>query len=311
MPPLGLAPIINQLKESVENAKDVRALQDSFRRIIEAFEAVEDSVNGNFNDPALEYGLLTHRLEDPRFLPNYLRLIAGSNITLTRNNSNKTMEVATAAANFDPNKRFAYIAPTGLGSIDSRAVGDSASVIAGSSSFLTVTSTEFPLWQFLTGGVSGNAGGIVGAANVLSLGLKLNIYAYLADSQIFTIRKWFAVTSLSGASQAANDSPAGDYIGFRFSTGVPDTNLQCITKVTPNETVVDSGIAASATGKLFSMHFSGAGTIIFKINGVQVGQSSTNIPAGTVAMKYVISIATLQSAAAFGEFGWMYYEVFK
>lgn len=74
--PLGLSPIINGIRDSVENAQDLDALKRSLQRVIEAFEAVDDFANQQAATPTLPYGFLLHRIERAEDLPNALELVA-------------------------------------------------------------------------------------------------------------------------------------------------------------------------------------------------------------------------------------------
>ena len=247
-------------------------------------------------------------------LTNYLKLLAGTDVTLTEDSAAKTLTIANVGTGVDVNKRWAYIALTGIGGTPNKEMGtgDQALIVSGVLGSVNPTATEFRLGDITTGATINNQANISGSSNMFSLGLDFNIYAYMAVPSSANIRLWFAISTGSAANHASSDGPGNDYAAFRYSTAVPDTNWQCITKVSPTETKTDSGQAPSSTGKLFSMHYSGAdGTVTFKIDGTQVAQHTTNLPASTTGLGYRLVVTTLTGAAKHFEMGWLYWEAFK
>lgn len=102
------------------------------------------------------------------------------------------------------------------------------------------------------------------------------------------VRSWAGLTSNSGSTQCGATNPAGDYAAFRWAQGV-DTNIQCITKDSSTQTVVDSGVPVTlgAVNKLAINCDSANSQVLFYINGSLVATITTHLPTAATAMKWM------------------------
>lgn len=116
---------------------------------------------------------------------------------------------------------------------------------------------------------------------------------------ITSIRSWVGLFSGDPMAQTSPSAGAISAMGFRFSTSIPDTNWQCVTSDGTTTTVVDSGVAYSAsTTYLLTVDTSDNNTTVkFAINGVTVHSTSTTIPANTTALMPYVQSRTLTAAA--------------
>lgn len=133
---------------------------------------------------------------------------------------------------------------------------------------------------------------------IFSLNMK-SIW-YLNINQNTGVRSWIGFTNQTGANMfAAADLPAVVFVGFRFSTAVPDTNWQAVVSDGTNQTVVDTGVAPSTTlPQLFHVEWSkGGGEIRFKINGNTVATITTTLPTADTAMRNVFGVKNLVGGA--------------
>lgn len=126
--------------------------------------------------------------------------------------------------------------------------------------------------------------------------LNMKSLWYMNLNQVTGIRAWVGFTNQTGANMfLAADLPAVVFVGFRFSTSVPDTNWQAVVSNGTSQTVVNTGIAPSTTlPRLLHVEWSkGGGEIRFKINGTTVATISTNLPTADTAMRNIYGVKNL------------------
>ena len=106
----------------------------------------------------------------------------------------------------------------------------------------------------------------------------------------------------SGTTLGGTDTPSSvsrNFIGFRFSTNVPDTNWQCIVSNGSTETIVDSGVAADTKSHFFAFKCNSAlSSVAFYIDGVLVATITTNYPTASTVFTYVVGAAPVSSGNA-------------
>ena len=121
------------------------------------------------------------------------------------------------------------------------------------------------------------------------------------DSRVF-----IGVSDQTKITMTSADDPAGNYAGFRFSTGT-DTNWACITKDNATQDVDDSGVAVvTETGYEFDVvEDAVAGDWNFYINGVQVCSMNTNIPTSGTNVTIMSAIRNKAAAAKAIRYWWM------
>lgn len=130
--------------------------------------------------------------------------------------------------------------------------------------------------------------------------LNMKSVWYLNPNEITGVRMWVGFTNQTGANMfLAADLPAVVFVGFRFSTSVPDTNFQAVVSDGTNQTVVDTGIAPSTTiPKVLHVEWSkGGGEIRFKIDGATVATINTTLPTADTAMRNVYGVKNLVGGA--------------
>ncbi len=99
------------------------------------------------------------------------------------------------------------------------------------------------------------------------------------------------------ATMVGADNPAGNHVGFQFSTGRGDTNWMFTTKDGTTQNVNSTGLAFTAN-KVYDLYFTctkQCGTITWEIRNVTDGTSatgttSTNLPTTTAAMRIVLGV---------------------
>ncbi len=138
---------------------------------------------------------------------------------------------------------------------------------------------------------SSQTGSIQDQVQNITLGILKDWFAKISILGFTSSRYWNGITD-SSTSNSGNvffsDTPAANFVGFRFSTGAGDTHYKAICQTgSSNQTVVDTGVSPTVADKL---EFKPSGsTVVFYINGITVATISTNIPATSVAMSTFLS----------------------
>ncbi len=125
----------------------------------------------------------------------------------------------------------------------------------------------------------------------ITLGILKDWFAKISILGFTSSRYWNGITDAS-ISNSGNvffsDTPAANFVGFRFSTGAGDTHYKAICQTgSSNQTVVDTGVSPMVADKLEFKPLGSA--VVFYINGITVATISTNIPATSVAMSTFLS----------------------
>ena len=126
--------------------------------------------------------------------------------------------------------------------------------------------------------------------------LNMKSVWYLRPNEITGVRMWVGFTNQTGTNMfLAADLPAVVFVGFRFSTAVPDTNYQAVVSDGTNQTVVNTGVAPSATiPRLLRIEWTkGGGEIRFFIDGVAVATINTTLPTADTAMRNVYGVKNI------------------
>lgn len=203
-------------------------------------------------------------------------------------------------------RRFGMIIAGGIGATET---GDIVSVAGATNNDVAPTAAEPVMRQSITGGVSGNAAGQSGQLNYrIGRNIFVEQYVQLFDFSLGSQRAWIALTDQTGTTMVGSDNPAGNYVGFRYSTVVPDTNFQAITKDGTTQNVIDTGIAADGIGHKFSIYEEPGASFVFAIDGAIVARSTANLPTSGTNCKVTASISTQTAAARTIRIGWQYAE---
>lgn len=161
---------------------------------------------------------------------------------------------------------------------------------------------------FTTSATAGNSAGMSYDAaqndGPLSLASVASANFILKLSQTTNMRIWIGLANVAGtvASNMRTDTPGTSFAiaAFRYSTGAGDSKYQC---------VLGNGSAQTATPESTSSHVDStslhrftiayvAPNVVFYIDGVQVGSSSTDAPSSSTALIPFIWIDNDSNAVA-------------
>jgi hypothetical protein len=210
------------------------------------------------------------------------------------------------------NRPWAYIKYTGAianGSSNTSFsnLGDQADTNGtGTKTAIATTTTEPAQLDYATTASNGNYTNIFGNTNYNSSS-NPDFQTYVALTATTNTRLWLGLTDQSSTTMSAAANPAGSYASFRYDTSASDTNYKCVTKAGTTQTIVDSGTAAGTVGHKFEVILTSA-QAEFKIDGNDVCNITTNIPAANVLMRYNDSVTTLAAAIAHLRIAWAYIE---
>lgn len=182
-----------------------------------------------------------------------------------------------------------------------------------STTALTVPdANEGPMVMFTSSAVGGSQAGLYGSA-LYRTGRNTLFQTRVKLSSIVAERIWIGVTSNTASAMVTNDAPTGNFAGFWFSTVVGHTNWQVHTRDNVTTNTTDSTIAVATTTSFeFEVEEdTTAGVWRFKIDGVTVATTSTNIPAANTNLRFVIHVSTSAAAAKSLSLGWVYLETDK
>ena len=126
----------------------------------------------------------------------------------------------------------------------------------------------------------------------ISLGILKDWFCKITIIGMTSSRYWNGITDCSTTNMGAtffSDTPAANFVGFRFSTGAGDTNYQAVCQTgSSNQTVVDTGVAPGSVADKLEFKPSG-GNVLFYINGTLVATISTNVPSNALGMATLLS----------------------
>ncbi len=133
-------------------------------------------------------------------------------------------------------------------------------------------------------------------SSTINSGIYFNFRAKLygglrLDDGASNSRCWFGWAG-TPVGIKGTDAPAVAVVAFRASVGAADTTWKAIVGDGVNQTVVDTTVAISTT---VTQHFRiewglGATSILFYINDVLVATISTNLPAPTTNLRFILSV---------------------
>jgi hypothetical protein len=123
------------------------------------------------------------------------------------------------------------------------------------------------------------AGGGYGGCMPGNLGF---FQAVAALGQTTNCRFWIGLNQSGPGVAWADTTLYGVYAAFRYSTNAGDVNFQCVTQdgSASGQTVVSSGVAADTAYHTFKITWA-AGHFLFSIDGTQVADISTTVPANS------------------------------
>lgn len=135
------------------------------------------------------------------------------------------------------------------------------------------------------GTTSGDGIGPLGTARVCAFQIKL---VQTTACRIFCV--------ISGTQFTDGDAPTADFMGFRFSTNVPDTNWQCVSNNNGTMGATNSGVAATTNEVLLGLSYTASGIQYF-INRVLVATRTTALPRTSITTyTWRVFLTTLAAA---------------
>lgn len=114
------------------------------------------------------------------------------------------------------------------------------------------------------------------------------------------IRSWVGCAAGTGATMfGSTDTPAVNFVGFRFSTSVPDTNIQVVIYDGVTLTVVDTGVAPSLTTmQTLRIEWERNGSEVrFYVENVLKHTANTNLPAAGTDLRPMAGVKNLVGGA--------------
>ena len=149
-------------------------------------------------------------------------------------------------------------------------------------------------------------GGLIDTNFNISLGVLQDWLGKLTVRSIASpTRYWIGVSdqSATGAETVFfSDTPAANFVGFRFSTAASDTHYQAVCQTgSGTQTLVDTGVVPStSTPQILEFVPTSSGTSVnFYINGVSVATISTTVPATSTAMASLIAVGDSAANSSF------------
>jgi hypothetical protein len=223
-----------------------------------------------------------------------LNLTAGSGVTIT--------DEGNGNINFQAGGAFQNV----IGCIMAGVVGGSNIFSSGANLGMNMSSVNGNSRQVVTDGPTATEGtfGVYQSAQTtsasalmdgvpnISLGILKDWFCKITIIGRTSSRYWNGITDCSTTNMGAtffSDTPAANFVGFRFSTGAGDTHYQAVCQTGSSaQTVVDTGVAPTSVADKLEFKPSG-GNVLFYINGTLVATISTNVPSNALGMATLLS----------------------
>jgi hypothetical protein len=189
------------------------------------------------------------------------------------------------------NRRTTILLPAGTGGTVT-IWGDSANLTGGASTVLADANNAVHIANN-TGAVGSADAGYSGNGNY-RIGDNRNAHFTVRVKlpSVAAIRMFLGLSSGSLVSMVGSNDPAGNYVGFQFSTPRGDTNIQCISKNNVTQGVTNSNVAADTNEHLYHLEcVDASGKVDFYIDGVLRATRTTLLPAASNAL-YIFAIET-------------------
>jgi hypothetical protein len=166
---------------------------------------------------------------------------------------------------------------------------------------IAASATEPHGVKFQTSAVAGsssNAQVSVGTAGIeITLGLLKSIKFLVKLGQTTNMRMWIGVTDQIAAATFRSDTPAANFVGYRYSTAAGDTKWKCVTNTdaTHQTATNESGAHLDTSLHVFEIRFDGTNAV-FLIDNVQVGSQSTNLPTTSTTLGVMVAVDNVGAA---------------
>jgi hypothetical protein len=154
-----------------------------------------------------------------------------------------------------------------------------------------------PFVRYTSAATSGSVAGLNSAAAVCRRDWLVDIAARIAvGATITSVRYWVGLFS---ASPTGSATPAAHLAAFRYDTGADTTAFwRCCTDdggAAPTVTVTNVAVTASTAYDL-RIRFK-SGSVEFYVNGVEVAEHTTDLPAASTMLSWYTTVTTLTAAA--------------
>lgn len=177
-----------------------------------------------------------------------------------------------------------------------RGIGCSDMTSGGSSKTFTNLTGEGLYQVMTTTTISGQNSSFITTNTFIDWSSPFDVTFILhTGSDITNVRYWFGIA----AARANSDDIGTRFIGFRYSTNVPDGGWVGVTNDGSNQSVTATAVAAIASDTRYKLRvrWDGSATASFSVNGGTELSLTTTLPSGTTRVGVVADITTLAAAA--------------
>ena len=187
-------------------------------------------------------------------------------------------------------------------------INDNASHTITTGANIASTATAPDQLAVTTSSTQNSPNSIQPSLNSVRTGKNIAWQGYGSPGQTANYRMWFGLSSITGQTLAASNSPAAQIAAFLASSdnsnGASISNYNCVVSNGVGFTAVDSGIAVAANqGHKFEIREdSASGKWYFLIDSALVATISTNVPSG--AMRGQMCINNNTAATVTMNFGY-------
>jgi hypothetical protein len=140
---------------------------------------------------------------------------------------------------------------------------------------------------------STTSGGISEQELNVTVGILQDWFAKVSTVGLTSSRYWYGLTDTLGASSNTtfnSNTPAANFIGFRYSSSV-DTTLKAVCQTSSsNQTVVSTPIAPTPSTPQTLEIVPGSGVVNFYINGTLEATCGTNIPSSSTPLGSILTV---------------------
>ena len=277
--------------------------------------------NGGVDVSALAVGATNTLLHGVTGADPSFSAVVEADITLADNTTNNVSTTKHGLAPKLPNDATKYLDGTGAYSIpsasgadpyysyiESTVLPDGASgrtsvglvgQAVGTNSASAASATQLQSLNYATTGSVDNDSYTGSTTNAWPFGRIGEWVCYALPVNNTLARYWFGVTDLNGPTQAASDTPTGNYCMFRYSTSAGDTNWQVVIGNGATTETFDSGVAVSNSQMVkLEVRWDGTAASSFTayINGTLVATGTLN-PASTTLLGFHAQVRTLTNLA--------------
>ncbi len=169
------------------------------------------------------------------------------------------------------------------------AVGDAATVtLTGGSAVFTNADANYNASVIMHNNGSQDGHGTVSGNAQWWTGRPLKATTRAGVTNTGNVVWWFCLTDNAVGLAQLTNAPAGNYVGFRYSTTAPDTTFKCVTGNNGTATVTDSGVTVDTLPHTLEFLMNPTGSnVVFRIDGNFVQTNRANLPPVNVLLRYL------------------------